>query len=137
MRLAQRAAEDGEVLAEDEHQAAVDHAVAGDDAVARHLVVGHAEVGAAVLDEHVPLLERAVVEQQLEALARGQLALGVLRVDALLAAAEARGGALVLELFDDVVHALVSSVLDRQFIRSSSRRAATEAATPAGAHVGR
>ena len=86
----QRAAEDGEVLAEDEHQAAVDHAVAGDHAVARDLVVGHAEVGAAVLDEHVPLFEGAVVEQQLDPLARGELALVVLRVDALLAAAQAR-----------------------------------------------
>jgi hypothetical protein len=41
-----------------------------------------------VLLEHVPLFEGAVVEQQLDALARGQLALGVLGVDALLAAAE-------------------------------------------------
>ena len=55
----------------------------------------HAEIGAAVLDEHVELLERALVEQQLDALARGQLAAGVLRLDALLAAAElgARRGA--------------------------------------------
>ena len=48
----------------------------------------HAEVDAAVLDEHVELLERALVEQQLDALARGQLAALVLRLDALLAAAE-------------------------------------------------
>jgi hypothetical protein len=39
---------------------------------------------------HVVFLERALVEQHVEALARGQLALGVLRVDALLAAATAR-----------------------------------------------
>jgi hypothetical protein len=78
VRFAQRAAEDGEVLAEHEDQAAVDHAVAGDDAVAGDLVVGHAEVGAAVLDEHVPLFEAAFVEQQFQPLARGELALGVL-----------------------------------------------------------
>ena len=42
--------------------------------------------------------KRALVEQELEALARGELALGVLRVDALLAAAQARRGALVFEL---------------------------------------
>jgi hypothetical protein len=42
-----------------------------------------------VLLEHVPLFEGAVVEQQLDALARRQLALGVLGVDALLAAAQA------------------------------------------------
>jgi hypothetical protein len=55
---------------------------AGDHAVAGHLLLGHAEVGAAVLDEHVPFLEGALVQQQLQPLARGELALGVLRVDA-------------------------------------------------------
>ena len=105
MRLAERAAEHREVLAEHEHQPAVDRAVAGDDAVARDLVVGHAEIGAAMLDEHVPFLERALVEQQLEPLARGELALAVLRGDALLAAAEAGPGALLLELLQDVGHA--------------------------------
>ena len=46
--------------------------------------VVHAEVDAVVLDVHVELLEAAFVEQDLEPLARGQLALGVLRVDPLL-----------------------------------------------------
>jgi hypothetical protein len=77
---------------------AVDHPVAGDDAVAGILLLGHAEVGAAVLDEHVPFLERAFVEQQLEPLARGELALAVLRGDALLAAAPGARGALGFEL---------------------------------------
>ena len=107
MGLAERAAEDGEVLAEHEDEPAVDHAVAGDDAVAGHLLVLHAEVGAAVLDEHVPLLEAAVVEQQLQPLARGELALGVLRGDAFVATAQARGGAHLVEPFVDVVHVLV------------------------------
>ena len=79
---------DGEVLREGEHLAAVDEAVAGDDAVAGHDLVGHAEVAAAVGDELVELLERAGIEQQLDPLARGQLAGGVLRVEPLLAAAE-------------------------------------------------
>ena len=100
----ERAAEHGEVLRVHEDEAAVDHAVAGYDAVARDLVVGHAEVDAAVLDEHVPFLERALVEQQLQPLARRELALAVLRGDALFAAAQARLGALAFELFDDVVH---------------------------------
>src|SRR5206468_779653 len=82
----------------------VDHAVTGHDAVARRTVVLHAEVGATVLDEHVPLFEGVGVEQQLDALARGQLALAVLRFDALLAAAEPGLRALGLELLDDVVH---------------------------------
>ncbi len=104
MRLRQSTAEHGEVLAEDEDQAAVDHAVARDHAVAGDLVVLHAEVGAAVLDEHVPFFEGALVEQHLQALARAELALGVLRLDALGAAAQARTGALVFKLLQDVLH---------------------------------
>src|ERR1700686_2004029 len=49
--------EHGEILAEHEHQLAVDRAVAGDDAVARDLVLLHREIVAAVLDEHVPFLK--------------------------------------------------------------------------------
>ena len=70
----------------------------------------HAEVVAAVLDEHVPFLEAAGVEEQLDPLARGELALGVLRIDALLAAAEAGARALGFELLDDVVHACSSAL---------------------------
>jgi 4-carboxymuconolactone decarboxylase len=59
---------------------------------------------AAVLDEHVPFLEGTGVEQYLEALARGQLAAGMLRVNAPLAAAEASRRALVFELLKDRLH---------------------------------
>ena len=58
----------------------------------------------AVLDEHVELLERALVHQQFDALARGELAALVLRLDALLAAAAARAGAPLLELVEDILH---------------------------------
>ncbi len=64
----------------------------------------HAEIGRAVLDEHVELLERAVIEQQLDALARRELAARVLRRDALLAAAEPRLRAPVFEPFEHVFH---------------------------------
>jgi len=57
-----------------------------------------------VLDEHVELLERAPVHQQLEALARGQLAALVLRVDSRLAAAGAGARPTFFELFQDVFH---------------------------------
>jgi hypothetical protein len=57
-----------------------------------------------VLDEHVELLETALVEQQLDALPRGQLAAGVLRLDALLAAAKPCAGAALLKGFQDVFH---------------------------------
>jgi hypothetical protein len=102
--LRQGAAEHREILAEDEHHAPVDRAVTGDDAVAEHLFALHAEVGAAVLDELVPFLEAALVQQQLQALARGQFAAVVLGVDALLPAAEGGRPALLFQLFDDFLH---------------------------------
>src|SRR3546814_11698507 len=79
VRLRERAAEHREVLAEHEDQPPVDGAVASHHAVAGDFLLLHAEVEAAVLDIHVPLLEGALVEQDLQALARGQLALGVMR----------------------------------------------------------
>jgi hypothetical protein len=81
--LGEAAAEDREVLGEDEGQAPVDPPVAGDDAVAGDLLVRHPEVEAAVLDELVQLLEGPLVEEQLHALARGELALRVLALEAL------------------------------------------------------
>jgi hypothetical protein len=57
-----------------------------------------------VLDEHVELLERALVHQQLEPLACGQLAALVLRVDSRLAATGACALAAFLELLQDVLH---------------------------------
>ena len=64
--------------------------MAGDDAVARDDLLGHAEVEAAMGDELVELLERAGIEQQLDPLARRQLAGGVLAIEPRLAAAELR-----------------------------------------------
>ena len=90
VRLRQRAAEHREVLGEHVDHAAVDGAPAGDHAVAGDLGLLHAEVVAAVLDVHVELLEGVLVHEQLDALARGQLAALVLGVDARLPAAEAR-----------------------------------------------
>ncbi len=62
-----------------------------------------------MLDEHVPFLERPFVEQDVDALARGELALAVLRLDPALAAAEPRPAALFFELADDVVHRRASA----------------------------
>jgi hypothetical protein len=47
-----------------------------------------------VFDKHVPLFERAFVEQDLEALASRELAFGVLRVNALLPTAHSSSSAL-------------------------------------------
>jgi len=73
--------------------------------------------------QHVELLERALVEQQLDALARGQFPAGVLRLDALLAAAELGAGAPFFEGIKDVFHVAparisyprICRVLTRQF----------------------
>ena len=102
--LGQGAAEHGEVLAEDEHQPAIDRAVAGHDAVTRHLLVGHAKIVATMLDEHVRLLEGVRVEQELDALAGGELAALVLRLDPALAAAKPSRRALGIELLEDLLH---------------------------------
>ena len=59
---------------------------------------------AAVALEHVPFLEGIGVEQELDPLAGGELALGVLRVDALLAAAQPGGRSLFVKLADDIEH---------------------------------
>ena len=96
-RPGQRAAEDGEVLGEHEDGAPVDPAGARDHPVTGNLGLGHAEVGRAVRLEAVVFAEGSGVDQQLDALARGELPLGVLAVDARLAAAAARGRELLVQ----------------------------------------
>ncbi len=81
------AAEHREVLCEDEDLATLDEPVAGDDPVAGDLLGLHAEVDAAVRLELVDLHEAAWVEEQLDALAGGELARLVLLRDAVLAPA--------------------------------------------------
>mmetsp|Transcript_46039 Transcript_46039/g.104903 ORF Transcript_46039/g.104903 Transcript_46039/m.104903 type:complete len:552 (+) Transcript_46039:582-2237(+) len=88
LRLAERAAQDREVVREDEDEAPVDEALPGDDRVAGVLVLLHAELRAAVLQELVVLEEGTLIDEDGEALARAQLPFLVLRVDALLSAAK-------------------------------------------------
>ncbi len=57
-----------------------------------------------MLDEHVELLERVLVHQEIDALAGGELAALVLRLDARFPAAEAGIGAAIFELLEDVFH---------------------------------
>src|SRR5699024_3322983 len=78
VRLAERPAEDGEVLAVDRDLASVHGAVPRDDAVARDAPGIEAEGGGAVPDERVELDEAALVEQGGDALAGRLLAAGVL-----------------------------------------------------------
>jgi hypothetical protein len=79
--LAERPAEDGEVLGEDAHLAAVDRAPPGDDAVGEGPLGLDAHAVGPVTGEHVELVEGAGVEQVLDALPGEQLALGVLALD--------------------------------------------------------
>ncbi|GJE59385.1 hypothetical protein MPOCJGCO_1476 [Methylobacterium trifolii] len=104
--LGKRAPEHREVLRKQKYGAAVHRAPAGDDAVAGDLLLLHAEIGGAVLHEHVELLERPVVEEEFDAFARGELATFVLGVHALLTAAEAGLRAPLLELLENVLHGM-------------------------------
>ena len=62
-----------------------------------------------MLDEHVELLEATLVEQHVEPFARGQLALGMLRGDPLLAATDTRGLAAAFEFLHRRRHGLSST----------------------------
>ena len=79
--LAERAAEDGEVLAEHADPPAVDGPEAGDHAVGVGPVLLEAHAVGPVAGQHVELLERALVEQVVDALPGGHLALGVVLLD--------------------------------------------------------
>ena len=83
MRLRQRAAEDGEVLAVDEDESAIDATGPGDDAVAQVTLVIKTEVARAMRNERVELGEAVLVEQQIKTLARRQLAARVLLLEPL------------------------------------------------------
>ena len=100
--LGQRTAADGEILGKDIDQAAVNRAAAGHDAVAVRMALVHAEVRAAVLDEHVVFFETAFVEKEGQTLARREFTLFVLRFYALFAAAETGFGPALNE-FGDVL----------------------------------
>ena len=66
--------------------------MAGDEAVAVHHLLVHAEIAAAVSHQLVHLFKSALVEKQLDAFPGAQLALFVLAFTASLAAARLGGG---------------------------------------------
>src|SRR5262249_17875329 len=79
--LGEAAAEDGEILGEDEDLPPEDRSVAGHDGVAVRPTVQHSEVRLAVADVAVELDERAGVEQPYQTLSREKLSLGSLPLD--------------------------------------------------------
>ena len=79
-------------------------APAGDDAVAGDFSLRPCRIRCAVLDEHVELLERALVEEHLEPLARRQLAAAMLLGDAFWAPALPRFLAPSLQFVQNFSH---------------------------------
>ena len=110
----QGTAVDGEILGEHEDEAAVDGALSGHDAVAVRMGRIHAEVGAAVLHEHVEFFETARIQEFLKPLAGGEFALLVLGVDTLLAAAEFRRSAALDQLLDFILLDTHNSVIQNR-----------------------
>ena len=81
MRFTERPAEDGEILAEHAHAPTVDRPEARDDPVGVRVGTLEAHAMGPVPDEQVHLLERALVEQVVDPLTGGHLALGLVRLD--------------------------------------------------------
>ena len=92
-----RTAEHGEILTEHIDQTTVDRAATRDNAIAGDFLVLHAEIDAIMFDIGVELFERAFIEQDQQPFARGQTALGMLRVDTLLSTTHLRSRAAAFE----------------------------------------
>src|SRR5580704_757200 len=101
--LRERATKDGEVLREHVHEATIDAAIAGDEAVARRALRFHAEIMGLMANKLVELFERAFVEQQVDAFACAELALLVLAFAALCSAALFGFSVELAQLLDAVV----------------------------------
>jgi len=104
VRLARRAAGDGEVLAGEVHEAASDRGGTGDHAISGQGLSGHAEERGAVGGEEAGLVEAVGVDQRGDAFACRELAGLALLVEALDAAAELGLGAAALQVGDLVLH---------------------------------
>ena len=98
---AHRAGHHREVVGGHRHQPAVDLAVAGDHAVGGRLPALHRALREVRPAVDAQLGERALVDQQRQALARGELVRGVLALDLLLAAALAGALAALVEVLDE------------------------------------
>jgi hypothetical protein len=110
VHLAQRAAEQREVLREDEHLPTADRAPPGHDTVGQRAVLLDAEPVGAMAGEHVELDEGPGVEEQLEPLAREQLAPLVLPLDR----RRAPGVDCLLAQLVELLEALLDGVRDRR-----------------------
>ena len=73
VRFRERTAEDSKVLRENINQTAIDAAETGNKAVASGTLLLHAKIDAAMTDKFVELLEGALVQKKMNALARREL----------------------------------------------------------------
>ena len=99
VHLAERAAYHGEILGKDVDEAAIHRAIADDHSLARGLDLGHAEIGASMLDKGVKLDEGTCVDQGLDPFAGGLFTFGMLRRDSFRSAAGEHFGPTFLEPF--------------------------------------
>ena len=118
----------------------MDAPVTGHHTVSRSLSPFHPEIGAAVLDQRVHLLEAALVEELLDPLAGGQLPLLVLAVDLVLSTTEAVGGQPFLQSVNNLTAhprppgTLAPGILprtDRVGLRNHESRSCTNGSGPA------
>jgi len=124
----------GQQVSED--QPPIDAAMARDEAVAGRALVVHAEIRAAMADEFVELLEGALVEEQVDALARAEFSLLVLAFAAFGAAARFGFGAQLAKLFEAVGPLAERGLIDELVVVDAGSRDGTEAvAEAAGARV--
>ena len=107
VRLAGRAAHDGEVLAGDVDRASHHRRVAGDHAVGGHVRLVHSEGGGPVLPEGAGLDEGARIGEGVDALARRQLPLLVLLLDARLATTSLNPLTLLIEVREALFHGVL------------------------------
>ena len=84
VRLGKRAPQHRKVLRKHIHQSAVDPAITRDDTVTEKLLLVQPEVGRPVLHEHPQLFKAIGIQEQVQAFARRQFALGMLGLNALL-----------------------------------------------------
>ncbi len=82
MRFGQGATEDGKVLTENVDESTVDGPKPRDDSVTIRSCFFQTEVARTMANERSELFEGARIEQDVETLACGQLALGMLSLDA-------------------------------------------------------
>src|ERR1700732_155046 len=99
LALEHRPAENRKVLGKDEDQPSFNASVAGDEAVAVELLLGHAEIVRAMGDQFVGLLAGPLIEQKLDPPAGRHFAFLMLPLAALLPAAFRRQAVALLQFF--------------------------------------